>query len=186
MIVWLPYFAVEREFSAIRPGVQSYPQEYALHSAFTLCKLLHLSILLRYLAKEIKLIHRKSDVNLEWLTLRHLQSLFVCNDQIISSSIAVFQRFQIKLATESTLCTIIACLICNNLLNITNLPAIFIRKVNLIDSCFTVGTNSILLIEIQRKIILLILRFADNRLTVTGFVSYFCLLRLYSIESLRR
>ena len=94
-----------------------------------------------YLAKEIKLIHRKSDVNLEWLTLRHLQSLFVCNDQIISSSIAVFQRFQIKLAAESALCTIIACLICNNLLNITDLPAIFIRKVNLIGSCFTVGTK---------------------------------------------
>ncbi len=124
---------------------------YFSTGAFTLCKLLPLSILLRYLAKEIKLIHRKSDVNLEWLTLRHLQSLFVCNDQIISSSIAVFQRFQIKLATESTLCTIIACLICNNLLNITNLPAIFIRKVNLIGNCFTVGTNSILLIEIQRK-----------------------------------
>ena len=26
------FFAAEREFSAIRPGVQSYPQEYALHS----------------------------------------------------------------------------------------------------------------------------------------------------------
>ena len=82
------------------------------------------SILLRYLTKEITLIHRKGDVNLEWLTLRHLQSLFVCNNQIVGSGIAVFQQFQIKLATESTLCAIITCLIRNNLLDITDLEPV--------------------------------------------------------------
>ena len=40
-------------------------QKHKQTGAFTLCKLLRLSFLLRYLAKEIKLIHRKSDVNLK-------------------------------------------------------------------------------------------------------------------------
>ncbi|MCI9602332.1 MAG: hypothetical protein HFI17_17875, partial [Lachnospiraceae bacterium] len=61
---------------------QSQRRLYHALSSFSGMRKRH-SILLRYLAKEIKLIHRKSDVNLEWLTLRHLQSLFVCNDQII-------------------------------------------------------------------------------------------------------
>ena len=64
---------------------------YFFTGTATLFKKLHYLHLLRVLTKEIKLIHRKSDVNLELLTLGHLQALFICNNQIISCCITIFQ-----------------------------------------------------------------------------------------------
>lgn len=40
-------------------------------------------------AEKIKLIRLKSNINLKFLPLRELKSLFICNHQIVGSAIAV-------------------------------------------------------------------------------------------------
>ena len=63
---------------------------YFFTGAFTLIHLFHSLFLLRCLTEEVELIHRKSNINLKFLTLRKLKSLFLRNHKIVGFSIAVF------------------------------------------------------------------------------------------------
>src|SRR5699024_5924544 len=102
---------------------------YFITSAFTLSHLFHPWFLLRCLTEKVELVHRKGNVNLKFLTLRKLESLLVCNHQIVGSGIAVLQRLQIKGTAECTLCAVVGGFIGDNLLNITDLLAIRICKI---------------------------------------------------------
>ena len=103
------------------------------------------------LAKEIKLIQGKCNVNLELLTLRRLDTRLVQDDQIIAVTVAVFQTLQIEATADGTILSVVTGLIGNDTGNIADLLATGIRKVQLIVASTAVDTNGFLLVEVQRE-----------------------------------
>ena len=100
------------------------------------------------LTKEVELIHRKCNIDLEFFAL-HLQSILISDDKVVCFRIAVPLRFQIEAAPECTLLTVVAGLICNDLLDIADGFSTAVCEVKLIGRRLPVAAHGVLLIEVQ-------------------------------------